>query len=278
MKKLAPTAVAGVVGLTLALSGAAVARSQATAVDVSTTMTAAQEVPTPKGDVSNARGTFSATITKSGSGAVLEWRLTFSGLTGRAIAAHIHIAPRGQAGNVAVPLCTSCDSGMTGRANINATVLNAILSGNAYANVHTPTNGAGEIRGQVAVVDTARTALTARQEVPRPKGNVSRARGTFTATVTKSGPSAVLSWRLTFSRLTGRATQAHIHIGKRGKAGPVAVALCAPCRSGAHGRKTMRGRALAALQSGRAYVNVHTRRNPLGEIRGQLPAVALTIS
>jgi hypothetical protein len=167
---------------------------------------------------------------------------------------------------------------MTGRANITQTVLSEILSGGTYVNVHTPTNGAGEIRGQISVVDTVRTRLNARQDVPKAKGNVRRARGTFTGTLVRSGSRATLTWKLTFAHLTGRATQAHIHIGKRGKAGPIAVALCAPCRSGAHGKKTVTGRALAALESGRAYVNVHTRKNPLGEIRGQLPAAALTIS
>jgi hypothetical protein len=35
---------------------------------------------------------------------------------------------------------------------------------------------------------------------------------------------------------------------------------------------------LAALEAGRAYVNVHTARNPAGEIRGQIGAVPLSIS
>jgi hypothetical protein len=35
---------------------------------------------------------------------------------------------------------------------------------------------------------------------------------------------------------------------------------------------------LNALEVGRGYVNVHTKKNPAGEIRGQLGAAALTIS
>jgi len=34
---------------------------------------------------------------------------------------------------------------------------------------------------------------------------------------------------------------------------------------------------LTALEAGRAYVNVHTAKNPAGEIRGQIRAVPLTI-
>jgi len=61
-------------------------------------------------------------------------------------------------------------------------------------------------------------------------------------------------------------------------AGPVTLALCGPCRSGAAGRATVTGAALNALESGSAYVNVHTPRNPAGEIRGQVPAIPLTIT
>src|ERR687888_1030101 len=198
---------AGGLALVLALAavGGAAARSQATTIRIAANMTAANEVPAPKGDVSGARGTFTATLTKSGTGAAMAWRLEFSNLTGNATAAHIHVAARGQAGPVRVPLCAPCTSGMTGTANIDAAVLDAIQTDRAYANVHTPTNPAGEIRGQVEIVATVRTTLSASQERPRPRGKVRRARGTFTATVTKSGTSGVVTWRLTFSRLTGRA-------------------------------------------------------------------------
>jgi CHRD domain len=268
----------GGLGLALVVAGGAGARSQATTVRITGTLTAADEVPTPRGDVSNARGTFTATLTKTDTGATMAWRLEFSNLSGNANAAHVHVAARGAAGPVRVPLCAPCSSGVSGTANIDAAVLEAIQDDRAYVNVHTALNPAGEIRAQVERVANARAGLNARQEVPRPKGKVNRARGTFTATVTKAGTTGAVAWRLTFSRLTGRAVAAHIHRGQRGRSGPVIVALCAPCRSGARGSAEVSAAVLSALEAGRAYVNVHTRRNPGGEIRGQIAAVALTVS
>lgn len=267
-----------VVAVFLLMAGAAGARSQATRVQISARLVAANETPTPKGDVASATGTFTGTLTKSDTGAVLTWQLAFSNMTGDAIAAHIHIAARGVAGPVVVPLCTPCTSGVTGTSNINATVLEAIESDRAYVNVHTKTNPAGEIRDQVSPVATLKTTLRAAQERPKPKGKVGRARGSFTVSIQGRGSSGVLTWHLTFSGLTGKAIAAHIHSGARGKAGPVIVPLCNPCKSGARGQATVGSSVLDALESGRAYVNVHTPKNPAGEIRGQLGAAALNIS
>ena len=262
----------------LAVAGSAVGRPQASTIRVSALMTAAQEVPAPKGDVAAARGTFSATVTRSGTSDVMTWQLTFTGLTGPAGAAHVHLGAVGVAGGVVVPLCGPCESPASGTANVDATVLNALETGGAYANVHTPTNAAGEIRGQIGVVANVRTALTARQEVPKPKGSVNRARGTFTATITRSGTTARIVWRLSFSKLTGSAGAAHIHRGARGKAGPVALPLCGPCRNGVRRSAALSPAVLRALEAGRAYVNIHTTRNPAGEIRGQIAPVALRIT
>ena len=267
-----------VVGIALAVTASASARPQATSIQIRTVMNAAQEVPAPTGDVSGARGAFTATVTKAGTGASVAWRLSFSGLTGDAVAAHIHQAATGSAGAVVLALCGPCQSPMSGTGNLPQAALDALEAGNAYVNVHTPTNGAGEIRGQLATTASITTSLNARQERPKPTGNVRRATGTFTATVTKSGTTGSLAWRLRFSGLTGRAAAAHIHIGQRGKAGPVAVPLCGPCRNGARGTANVTAAGLGALENGRAYVNVHTRKNPAGEIRGQIRAVALTIT
>lgn len=275
---VAPSVALIALGIALAASAVAAGGQQATTIQLQTAMNAAQEVPSPTGDVAGARGTFTATLSKSAGGASLRWRLSFSGLTGPAAAAHVHVARTGQPGPVAVPLCGPCSSGASGTATVTGATLAALTSGGAYVNVHTATNGAGEIRGQVGVTAKITTALNARQERPRPQGNVARARGTFTATVTKAGNTGSLAWRLRFSGLTGPAVAAHVHIGKPGVAGPVAVPLCGPCRNGGRGTARLNARALAALEAGRAYVNVHTRTNAGGEIRGQIRPVALRIS
>ena len=99
--------------------------------------------------------------------------------------------------------------------------------------------------------------LSARAERPAPKGAAS-ATGVFTATLTGSS----LTWRLTFSQLTGKAAAAHIHIGRAGVAGPVAVPLCGPCASGAHGTVRLNSKTKAALLAGRRL-----RQRPHGEER-----------
>ena len=79
-----------------------------------------------------------------------------------------------------------------------------------------------------------------------------------------------LKWKLTFAKLTGPATAAHIHMAAKGKAGDVVVPLCGPCTSGATGTATVTASEITAFKKHLFYVNVHTAKNPNGEIRGQL--------
>jgi hypothetical protein len=104
------------------------------------------------------------------------------------------------------------------------------------------------------------------QEKPVPKGTKSGAAGKFTATVNGT----TVTWKLTFSHLTGPATAAHIHTGKKGVAGAVIVPLCGPCTSPASGTATVTDAQLTQMKNGGTYVNVHTSKNPGGEIRGQI--------
>jgi hypothetical protein len=117
------------------------------------------------------------------------------------------------------------------------------------------------------------SALTASSEVPKPAGVPAGAKGTFTGTaVENTSGGAKLAWQLKFSKLSGAAAAAHIHIGKTGKAGNVMVALCGPCKSGRKGTATVTKAQLATIKAGRSYVNVHTAKNAAGEIRGQVKA------
>ncbi len=115
--------------------------------------------------------------------------------------------------------------------------------------------------------------LTARAEIPRPTGVRVGATGTFTGkAVELANDKASLTWRLTFSKLSGRAIAAHVHVGRQGKAGPVMVALCGPCRSGQRGSATITHAQLNRIEAGATYVNIHTTKNAGGEIRGQVKA------
>jgi hypothetical protein len=120
---------------------------------------------------------------------------------------------------------------------------------------------------------TVTASLRARSEVPKPRGVPAGAVGLFTGkAVELRSDRARLTWRLTFSKLSGKALQAHIHVGRPGKAGNVMVALCAPCRTGQKGTATITHAQLETIERGGAYVNVHTVKNAAGEIRGQIKA------
>jgi hypothetical protein len=109
-------------------------------------------------------------------------------------------------------------------------------------------------------------ALSSGQEVPKQVVRDTAAHGLFKGTL--SG--GKLKWRLTFAKLTGFATQAHIHVGRKGKSGNVVIPLCAPCRRGVTGTVTINATVLNDFKKHMLYVNVHTAKNPNGEIRGQL--------
>ena len=110
-------------------------------------------------------------------------------------------------------------------------------------------------------------SLTGSQETPK---NKSKATGTFSGTVVEKNDTKKLTWKLTFKNLSGAAQAAHIHLGKKGVAGPVAIPLCGPCKSGAHGTAKVTQKIVSAFEHGKAYANVHTAKYPNGEIRGQI--------
>lgn len=80
-----------------------------------------------------------------------------------------------------------------------------------------------------------------------------------------------LTWKLTYSGLSGPATAAHFHgPAEAGKNAGVAVAIPNATTSPNEGSATLTDAQAADLMTGKYYVNVHTAANPGGEIRGQV--------
>src|ERR1700684_4492241 len=80
-----------------------------------------------------------------------------------------------------------------------------------------------------------------------------------------------LSWKLTYSGLTGPATAAHFHgPAEAGKNGGGAVAIPGATSSPAEGSAVLTDAQAADLMAGKYYINVHTAANPGGELRGQV--------
>jgi hypothetical protein len=95
--------------------------------------------------------------------------------------------------------------------------------------------------------------------------------GTGTAAIDWDAATKKLSWKITYSGLSGPATAAHFHgPAEPGKNAGVAVAIPNATSSPVEGSATLTDAQAADLAAGKYYVNVHTAANPGGEIRGQV--------
>jgi hypothetical protein len=117
-----------------------------------------------------------------------------------------------------------------------------------------------------AFAEKLKATLDGKSEVP---ANTST--GTGTADIDYDAASKKMSWKVTYSGLSGPATAAHFHgPAEAGKNGGVAVAIPNATSSPAEGSATLTDAQAADLLAGKYYVNVHTAANPGGEIRGQV--------
>jgi hypothetical protein len=113
-----------------------------------------------------------------------------------------------------------------------------------------------------------KTQMTAAGEVPPTK---SQGKGEVTAAYDTA--SKKLSWKGTYSNLTGPATAAHFHgPAPMGKNAGVVIPIFAgaAAKSPFEGSATLTDAQAQQLMAGEWYVNVHTAANKAGEIRGQL--------
>jgi hypothetical protein len=121
------------------------AAAQAETMTFKATLNGASEVPPTTSD-----GTGTATATLDTASRKLSWEVTYSGLTGPAMAAHIHgPADPGQNAPVVVPFKGRLASPIKGSKTLTAAQMADLEAGKDYVNIHTAANKPGEIRGQL---------------------------------------------------------------------------------------------------------------------------------
>ena len=109
---------------------------------------------------SNPSGTGAFVINADGSFVGITF--AYSDLTGTPSAMHVHNAAAGENGGVVQKICgqgpsagllDNCPSGTSGIIaviwELSSDMLDELLAGNLYINIHTAQNGGGEIRGQM---------------------------------------------------------------------------------------------------------------------------------
>jgi hypothetical protein len=113
----------------------------------------AQEVPAPTGANPGAGGTGEFVLEDDGT---IEATVTYQGLTGAPVAAHIHQGAPGVPGGIVTGFGASL-AGLgatgtitgTGDAELSEAQLQTLFAGGMYFNIHTGTNPGGEMRGQI---------------------------------------------------------------------------------------------------------------------------------
>ena len=137
---------AGLVAVALAVAGCGQMRPSQKMDIYEATLTGAQEVPA---NASTARGT--AEIQYNSNTGSLTWKVTFSGLSGPAIGAHIHgTATPSQNAGILIPFGANLTAQpIQGQTTITPAQFGDLAAGLWYVNVHTAQLPGGEIRGQL---------------------------------------------------------------------------------------------------------------------------------
>ena len=262
-------------------------RGQLSAVSVLTaTLLASNQHPA----VNQPGATGTATLTVDASKRSICYRIVVSGLRSAAVAAHIHLGGAAASGPVVVPFSApattkGADGTYGGLAsgcvqNVAGTLVNSIVANPAsyYVNVHTTSHPAGEVRGQLSAASILSATLLASNQHPA----VDQPGATGTATLAVDAGKRSVCYQIVVSGLSSAAVAAHIHLGSAAASGAVVVPFSAPATAkGAD--STYSGQVggcvpnvdavlIAAIAANPAgyYVNVHTTKHPMGEVRGQL--------
>jgi hypothetical protein len=203
----------------------------------------------------------------------------YAGLSSNVTVGHIHgSAPAGA--NAGVLFNLNPVTGVTSGSVVNrtftptATQVADLKAGLFYFNIHTVSNGGGEIRGQILPADPFTATINAKQEVPT---NSSTGSGRAVLSINSAQTQVLVS--VFWADVTGPLTIGHIHSNVFGSNGSVICNL-SPANvvmgSLVDFLCTFTPAQIITLRRSGLYVNLHTAANPGGEIRGQiLPPGAL---
>ena len=240
-------------------------------------LTSDQEVQTVTSD---AKGSASFTFTDAG----LVYDVTVEGLSAPISAAHFHNAAAGVNGGVVRTISGDFNgntaSGVwaaTDPEPLTPALIQQLLAGNLYLNVHTSNNPGGEIRGQVLL--GGGMGFTAGLDAAQEVGTVtSDAMGTSSLTLASAG----LIYNLTIQGLQGTFTMAHFHNAPAGVNGGVVRTITSEFNGNtafgiwsALDPEPLTIDLVKELADGNLYLNVHSNLYPSGEIRGQIGPTAI---
>jgi hypothetical protein len=231
-----------------------------------------------------ASGTGSFSLISNGT--VLQYEITYIGLSGTLTGGHFHTGVVGANGPVVRSISAVGDPAS---ATISGTwsstdatqpftkdLTESLLAGKLYVNFHTAANPSGEMRGQISPSTGIgyTVKLSGSQEDP----SVNTA-ATGTGSVVLNASRTEVRYDITYIGLSGTLTAGHFHTGAVGSNGPVVrgIASAGGPASGTIGgtwaasdaTQPLTAALVDSLIAGDVYVNFHTAANSGGEIRGQ---------
>jgi hypothetical protein len=199
--------------------------------------------------------------------------VSFTGLSGALMGAHIHEGLPGINGPVLIDLTSGINGSLvtatvTG-SNLPMSVLTKLLSGECYINLHTSAFPNGEIRGQLMIEadKSFQVMMDGSQEVPMA---VTNAFGVGYFDLSKD--LSKIKYLVVMQDLSGPLSGAHLHVGQTGASGGVVVDITGSISGNVIAGVISNPSAslIDSMNSGSIYLNVHNSMFPNGEIRGQL--------
>lgn len=215
-----------------------------------------------------------ASISVSNDLSTIFYDVAVDGLSGPITGIHLHSGGAGSNGGVVLNLTDDINGNrVAGNASITLDLLNTMLRGGIYLNVHTDANPGGEIRGQVYKL--AREAYSYEFSGGQEVGPTD-SQGTGAGMVTIDRDQSNAHFMMVVSGLSAAIDAAHFHNAPAGVNGGVIFDLSSffNAQGGAYGYWTENDAPPFAnspmFRSNQVYVNVHTANFPGGEIRANI--------